>query len=92
VGDLVTDSDGIALRGVMIRHLVLPHNIARTDQFVRFVATALGPCTYVNIMPQYHPTYRARHFPELSRRISEAEFRQAICWGRKAGLTRLAGG
>jgi len=90
VGDLVTDSDGIALRGVMIRHLVLPHNIARTDQFVRFVATELGPSTYVNIMPQYHPAYRARHCPELSRRITEAELRQAIQWGRKAGLTRLA--
>jgi len=89
VGNLVTDEDGIAVRGVMIRHLVLPHNLAGTDQFVRFVAARLGPSTYVNIMPQYHPAHRARCFPELSHRITDAEFRKAIGWGRQAGLTRL---
>jgi len=91
VGDLVTDEDGVAVRGVMLRHLVLPHNIAGTDRFVRFVAGSLAPSTYVNIMPQYHPAYRAGCFPELSRRATAAEFRQALSWGRQAGLTRLAG-
>lgn len=92
VGDLITDDNGIAVRGVMIRHLVLPHNLAGTDRFVRFVATALGPSTYVNIMAQYHPAHRADYFPELSRRISGEEFRQAVHWGRQAGLRRLASG
>lgn len=92
VGDLVTDEDGIAIRGVMIRHLILPHNLAGTDRFVRFVAAALGPSTCVNIMPQYHPAHRAGCFPELSRRITEAEFRQALRWGRQGGLTRLTSG
>lgn len=92
VGDLVTDQDGIAIRGVMIRHLVLPHNLAGTDRFVRFLTASLGPSTYVNIMPQYHPAHRAGCFPELSRRITESEFRQAVQWGRQAGLTRLASG
>jgi len=89
VGDLVTDEDGIAICGVMIRHLVLPYNLAGTDRFVRFVNRRLGPSTYVNIMAQYHPAHRASCFPELSRRITEAEFRQAVRWGRQAGLTRL---
>jgi putative pyruvate formate lyase activating enzyme len=86
VGDLVTDAGGIAVRGVMIRHLVLPHNLAGTDQFVKFVSTRLGASTHVNIMPQYHPAHQAQRFPELSRRISEAEFQQALAWTRQAGL------
>lgn len=89
VGELVVDSDGIAQRGVMLRHLVLPANLAGSDRLVRFVADRLGRSTYVNIMPQYHPAHRASCFPELSRRITNAEFRQALAWGREAGLTRL---
>ena len=86
VGDLITDEDGIAVRGVMIRHLVLPHNLAGTDAFVEFVAARLGRSTYVNIMPQYYPAHHARQFPELSRRITDAEFRRALGWTRQAGL------
>lgn len=89
VGELVLDQNGIALRGLIIRHLVLPSNIAGTDKFVQFVARRLTPSTYVNIMAQYRPAHRAMEFPELSRRISAAEFRQALAWAREAGLTRL---
>jgi putative pyruvate formate lyase activating enzyme len=85
-GNLITDENGIAVRGVMIRHLVLPHNLAGTERFVDFVATRLGPSTYVNIMPQYYPAHHARCFPELSRRITGGEFRQALNWSRQAGL------
>jgi len=92
VGTLITDENGIAVRGVMIRHLVLPHNLAGTDRFVRFVAAALGPATFVNLMAQYHPAHEAHSFPELSRRITEVEFRQAVSWARQAGLTRFAAG
>lgn len=89
VGELVVDEDGIALRGLMIRHLVLPHNIAGTDKFVQFVAKKLTPSTYVNIMAQYRPEHRAHEYPELSRRITRAEYQQAVEWAREAGLTRL---
>jgi putative pyruvate formate lyase activating enzyme len=89
VGDLVTDEDGIALRGLMIRHLVLPENIAGTDKFVEWVARHLGRSVYVNIMGQYRPEHKARQYPELSRRITAGEYRQAMDWARAAGLTRL---
>jgi putative pyruvate formate lyase activating enzyme len=89
VGELILDEDGIALRGLMIRHLVLPENLAGTDRFVKWVARALTRSTYVNIMAQYRPEYRAREFPALSRRISPAEFRRALEWAREAGLKRL---
>jgi putative pyruvate formate lyase activating enzyme len=89
VGELVVDEDGIALRGLMIRHLVLPGNIAGTDKFVQFVATRLSRSTYVNIMAQYRPEHKATGIPELSRRITSAEYQQAIRWAREAGLTQL---
>jgi len=89
VGDLVVDERGIALRGLMIRHLVLPHNIAGTDKFVAWVAAKLSRSTYVNIMAQYRPEHNARRYPELGRRITAAEYRQALDWARQAGLTRL---
>ena len=89
VGELVTDENGIALRGLMIRHLVLPNNIAGTDKFVQFVATRLTRSTYVNVMAQYRPEYRATGIPELSRRITTVEYRQAIQWAGEAGLTRV---
>jgi putative pyruvate formate lyase activating enzyme len=89
VGELVTDEHGIALRGLMIRHLVLPHNIAGTDKFVRWVAEKLTRSTYVNIMAQYRPEHRAFEYPELARRVTRDEYQQALQWAREAGLTRL---
>lgn len=89
VGELVLDENGIARRGLMIRHLVLPGNEAGTDRFVQFVADRLGPSTYVNIMRQYQPAYKAYRFPEIARPITAEEYRKAIEWARKAGLTRL---
>jgi putative pyruvate formate lyase activating enzyme len=92
VGELVVDENGIALRGLMIRHLVLPNNIAGTDKFVKFVAEKLTRSTYVNIMGQYRPEYKARQIPELARRITASEHSQAVAWAREAGLTRLGEG
>lgn len=89
VGDLAVDENGVALRGLMIRHLVLPGNIAGTDKFVRFVAGRLSRSTYVNIMAQYRPEHKAPGIPELSRRLTGAEYKQAIRWAKEAGLTRL---
>lgn len=91
VGELAVDENGVALRGLIIRHLVLPENAAGTDRFVRFVARELSPSTYVNIMAQYRPAHRALRYPALARRITTSEHRQAIAWARQAGLTTLDG-
>jgi len=91
VGELRVDDRGIAERGLIIRHLVMPENIAGTDRFVQWVAKALTRDTYVNIMEQYHPAHRASEYPELSRRISMQEWRQALKWAEEAGLRRLDG-
>jgi putative pyruvate formate lyase activating enzyme len=89
VGDLVLDERGIARKGLLIRHLVLPGGLANTDQVMRFVAEELSPNSYVNVMAQYHPQYRAREFPELDRRITGEEYRQAVDIARRYGITRL---
>jgi len=89
VGNLVVDENGIGLRGLMIRHLVLPHNIAGTDQFVRFVTEKLGRSTYVNLMSQYRPAHEAIRYLELSRPITSEDYSQAVAWVRYAGLTNV---
>jgi putative pyruvate formate lyase activating enzyme len=90
VGRLVVDERGVAVRGLIIRHLVMPQNIAGTDRFVTWVARELTADTYVNIMPQYRPEHRAREYAELSRRITSGEWGQALAWAHAAGLTNLA--
>ncbi|MBN2493124.1 MAG: radical SAM protein [Deltaproteobacteria bacterium] len=92
VGVLQIDERGVARRGVVLRHLVMPHNIAGTDRFARWVSEKLSPDTYVNIMAQYHPCYKAFDHPEIARRLHAEEFEQALRWAREAGLRRLARG
>jgi putative pyruvate formate lyase activating enzyme len=89
VGKLQVDELGIARRGLVIRHLVMPHNIAGTDRFVRWVAERLTKDTYVNIMAQYRPEHRAFDYPEIARRITADEWQEALAWARQAGLTNL---
>ena len=89
VGELMVDEQGIAQKGLIIRHLVMPENIAGTDRFVRWVAEELTPTTYVNIMAQYRPEHKAFDFPEISRRITNDEWNQAMAWAKEAGLTNL---
>jgi putative pyruvate formate lyase activating enzyme len=89
VGELAVDSNGVARRGLLIRHLVMPNNVAGTDRFVRWVAEELSPSTYVNIMGQYHPMYRAFDEPLINRPVTRGEMAQAMRWAREAGLTRL---
>ncbi len=89
VGDVIVDEKGVALRGLMIRHLVLPGNVSGTGKFVKWVAEELGPETYVNIMAQYRPEHRAEEYPPLDRRLSRSEYSQALAWAREAGLKRL---
>lgn len=89
VGDLVLDERGIAQRGLLVRHLVLPNGLAGTQEIMRFLAQEVSLNTYVNIMDQYRPCYKAADFPELNRRITAAEYAQALEWAREAGLQRL---
>lgn len=89
VGDLVLDTMGIAQRGVLVRHLVLPGGLAGTGDTARFLAHEVSPNTYFNIMDQYRPRYRAAQFPPLDRPISRQEYRDAIRLARNAGLHRL---
>jgi len=89
VGDLATDGRGIARRGLMLRHLILPNRIAGTEDVLKFVAENLSKTTYVNLMRQYRPEHRAPEFKELNRRILNGEYTEALGWARKYGLTRL---
>jgi putative pyruvate formate lyase activating enzyme len=89
VGDLVLDKRGIALRGLLVRHLVLPNNLAGTDQIVTFLSEKISTNTYLNLMDQYRPAYRAQLYPEVNRRITREEYNRAIQLAVNAGLTRL---
>jgi putative pyruvate formate lyase activating enzyme len=89
VGDLKINEQGVAQRGLLVRHLVLPHGLAGTKGIVNFLSREISPNTYVNIMAQYHPCYRAFQIPSLARRISPVEFHEALSLAQVAGLSRL---
>ena len=89
VGDLQFDPRGLARRGLLVRHLVLPNNLAGSDQIVRFLAEEISPNTYLNLMDQYHPAHKASQYPKLNRRITRQEFEAALQTARQAGLHRL---
>jgi putative pyruvate formate lyase activating enzyme len=88
VGDLVLDA-GIARRGLLVRHLVLPENLAGTDRILAFLAREISVDTYVNLMDQYRPCYRADEFPPLDRRSARAELATARLAAEALGLRRL---
>jgi putative pyruvate formate lyase activating enzyme len=88
VGDLALDERGIALRGLLVRHLVLPGGLAGTHEIVRFLA-GLSKNTYLNVMAQYRPCYRAHQYPPLDRRVTSTEVQQAVQMAIDAGLHRL---
>jgi putative pyruvate formate lyase activating enzyme len=90
VGILQVGGRGIAVRGLMIRHLILPNNLAGTDKFIKFVAENFPKNTYLNLMAQYRPEYKAFDYPELSRRLKRSEYTEAIRLARKYGLNRLS--
>jgi len=90
VGDLKVDQQGIAYRGLIVRHLVLPDGLAGTEKIMEFLAREISPDTYVNIMAQYHPEHYAYKYPELSKRITGEDYRNAIEAAKKAGLKNIA--
>lgn len=91
VGDLVLDQRGLAQRGLLVRHLVLPDGLAGTQGIVRFLAAEISPDTYLNLMDQYRPAFLSRDHPLLNRPIRASEFRSAVRLARRAGLRRLSG-
>ncbi len=91
VGDLVFDEDGLAKRGLLIRHLVMPGDVTGTGEVMRWIAQELSPTTYVNVMPQYYPAGKvtSSEFPEINRRVTPIEFERALDKAWRAGLERL---
>jgi putative pyruvate formate lyase activating enzyme len=89
VGDLVIDKQGVAVRGLLVRHLVMPGDIAGTQKVLEFIADEISPNTYVNVMDQYRPCGDAHKDEYINRRLSSREFREAMETARRVGLTRL---
>ncbi len=89
VGDLVLNEQGLAERGLLVRHLVLPGGLAGTQAIVRFLAETISPGTYLNLMDQYRPAFHACEHPPLNRPLKAEEFAQALGLARAAGLTRF---
>lgn len=91
VGDLTVDRNGIARRGLIVRHLVLPNGASGVREVARFIAREVSPDTYVNMMDQYRPAYRAYEDKRVSRRITVKEFEEAVRTAREEGLRRIQG-
>lgn len=88
VGNLQLDDEGIAKRGFIVRHLVLPNDIAGSSESLKFLAS-LSKDIWVSIMAQYHPCYKAKDYPELNRRINSAEYEKVLDWTAELGLRNL---
>jgi putative pyruvate formate lyase activating enzyme len=89
VGELVLDERGLARRGLIVRHLVMPGMVDETEAILRFVASELGPGTYVDVMAQYYPAGRSREFEEINRHLYRDEFERALELAGELGLRRL---
>jgi putative pyruvate formate lyase activating enzyme len=89
VGDLALDQDGIARRGLLVRHLVLPGELAQSERVFAFIAQQISRDTYINLMDQYHPCYRAEDYPPLDRTLGRDEFERALMLAERQGLRRL---
>ncbi len=88
VGDLMIDSKGIAERGLLIRHLVMPNGVSSSEAVLKFIAEEISVHSYVNIMDQYRPEYQAHEYPEINRRITHKEYLEAIQWAKHYHLYR----
>ena len=86
VGTLRTDSRGVARRGLLVRHLVLPEDLSGSRGVLDFIADRISPHTFMNIMAQYRPAYRARNVPALRRRVTLEEFEGILTYARAKGM------
>jgi putative pyruvate formate lyase activating enzyme len=89
VGDLFMDERGVALRGLLVRHLVLPNGLAGTAETACFLAEEVSRETYINVMDQYRPCYKANELPDVNRHPTAQEFEEALRLVKEAGLHRL---
>ena len=89
VGDLVLDENGIATQGLLVRHLVLPEGLAGTSEIARFLAEEVSRDTYINVMDQYRPCYKAAELPLLNHPLTRAAYERALQQAREAGLHRF---
>jgi len=89
VGDLVLDDRGLARRGLLVRHLVMPNALEETRQILRFLAQEISPDTFVNVMPQYRPAGHAGQYDWINRPLTTNEYRQALAIAEEEGLRRL---
>ncbi|NLJ41560.1 MAG: radical SAM protein [Clostridiales bacterium] len=89
VGNLKTDGNNLAYRGLLIRHLVMPNNLENTEKVLEFVSEEISKEAAVNIMPQYYPSHKAYMYPELSRRLNSSEYRLAIEHAKNLSLTNI---
>jgi len=89
VGDLILDENGIAQRGLLVRHLVLPGGLSEADMILNFLTEEISADTYINIMDQYHPAHQAHRHPPLNRRLKSGEYQAVLDAAREAGLIRL---
>lgn len=88
VGDLQLNQQGLAERGLLIRHLVLPHDLAGSGDVLRFLAGQISRDTYINVMDQYRPCYRAHEYPRLNRRVHREEYQRVLELASDLGLHR----
>jgi putative pyruvate formate lyase activating enzyme len=88
VGDLVI-REGVALRGLLVRHLVMPGHLEDSAEVFRFLAENVSVDTFINVMSQYRPCYKSYDFPEIANRLTAEEHRRALALARQAGLTRI---
>lgn len=88
-GDLAMDENGIAYRGLLVRHLVMPGGLAGTREAMRFLAKEVSPNTYVNVMSQYRPCGQAHRYPEIARALTSEDYRDAVRIATEEGITRL---
>lgn len=89
VGTARPAKDGLMYKGLMIRHLVMPNNVSGTKGVFKWISENLPKDTYVNIMSQYRPMYKAFDYPDISRRITRKEYQDAIKWAKEFGLSNL---
>jgi putative pyruvate formate lyase activating enzyme len=89
VGVAKPAGDGLMYRGLMIRHLVMPNRVGGTKEIIGWIADNLPKDTYLNIMAQYTPMYKAFEYPKISRRITRQEYSEAVGWAGEAGLTNV---
>jgi len=87
-GTFSTDLSGVAVKGLMVRHLILPNDLSGSCKILEFIASEISKDTYINIMDQYHPCYKSYEYKELQKRITSSELNSVIEYAKKLGLKK----